>query len=174
MLTVVRHWLKRWQHSAVPSTQASDGFFTIWLPSLTKSAGKLVNMPVRNLLNRLSCRAVITGAGEARGRSTPNGTRPRAPIWMLAVLGTALSITGWFIVSGLEDETSAAEFNLRANNMTVVLQSGINGYLANLSALRALFDSAPATVGEQEFLTFSDHLLRNLEPFMGAPHSERR
>lgn len=161
MLTVVRHWLKRWQHSAVPFTQASDGFFTLWLPSLMKSAGKLVNMPVRNLLNRLSCRAVITGAGEARGRSTPNGTRPRAPIWMLAVLGTALSITGWFIVSGLEDETSAAEFNLRANNMTVVLQSGINGYLANLSALRALFDSAPATVGEQEFLTFSDHLLRN-------------
>jgi diguanylate cyclase len=80
---------------------------------------------------------------------------------MIAVLGTALSMTGWFIVSGLEDRTSAAEFNLRANNMAVVLQNGINQYLANLSALRALFESAPAAVGEQEFLTFSDRLLRN-------------
>jgi diguanylate cyclase (GGDEF)-like protein len=93
--------------------------------------------------------------------TTPHSIRHRAPIWMIAVLGTALSITGWFIVSGLEDRTSAAEFNLRANNMAVVLQNGINGYLANLSALRALFESAPAAVGEQEFLTFSDRLLRD-------------
>jgi diguanylate cyclase (GGDEF)-like protein len=80
---------------------------------------------------------------------------------MIAVLGTALSITGWFIVSGLEDRTSAAEFNLRANNMAVVLQNGVNQYLANMSALRALIESAPAVVGEREFLTFSDRLLRN-------------
>jgi diguanylate cyclase (GGDEF)-like protein len=80
---------------------------------------------------------------------------------MIAVLGTALSITGWFIVSGLEDRTSAAEFNLRANNMAVVLQNGVNQYLANMSALRALIESAPAAVGEREFLTFSDRLLRN-------------
>jgi CHASE1-domain containing sensor protein len=93
--------------------------------------------------------------------TTPHSIRHRAPIWMFAVLGTALSITGWFIVSGLEDRTSAAEFNLRANNMAVVLQNGINEYLANLSALRALFESAPAAVGEREFLTFSDRLLRN-------------
>jgi diguanylate cyclase (GGDEF)-like protein len=92
---------------------------------------------------------------------TRHGIRHRIPIWIFAVLGTALSITGWFIVSGLEDRTSAAEFNLRANNMAVVLQNGINEYLANLSALRALFESAPAAVGEQEFLTFSDRLLRN-------------
>ena len=93
--------------------------------------------------------------------TTPQSIQHRAPIWMIAVLGTALSITGWFIISGLEDRTSAAEFNLRANNMAVVLQNGINGYLANLSALRALFESAPAAVGEQEFLTFSDRLLRD-------------
>lgn len=92
---------------------------------------------------------------------TRHGIRHRVPIWMFAVLGSALSITGWFIVSGLEDRTSAAEFNLRVNNMAVVLQNGINQYLANLSALRALFKSAPAEVGEQEFLTFSDRLVRN-------------
>jgi diguanylate cyclase (GGDEF)-like protein len=95
------------------------------------------------------------------GCTAPHSIRHRAPIWMIAVLGTALSITGWFIVSGLEDRTSAAEFNLRANNMAVVLQNGVNQYLANMSALRALIESAPAAVGEREFLTFSDRLLRN-------------
>ncbi|MEA2944114.1 MAG: hypothetical protein QOD09_4643, partial [Bradyrhizobium sp.] len=95
------------------------------------------------------------------GCTTPHSIRNRAPIWIIAVLGTALSITGWFIVSGLEDRTSAAEFDLRANNMAVVLQNGVNEYLANMFALRALFESAPAAVGEREFLTFSDSLLRN-------------
>jgi diguanylate cyclase (GGDEF)-like protein len=95
------------------------------------------------------------------GCTAPHSIRHRAPIWMIAVLGTALSVTGWFIVSGLEDRTSAAEFNLRANNMAVALQNGVNQYLANMSALRALFESAPAAVGEREFLTFSDRLLRN-------------
>jgi hypothetical protein len=40
----------------------------------------------------------------------------RPPILMIAVLGAALSIMSWFIVSSLEDRTSAAEFNLRATN----------------------------------------------------------
>jgi diguanylate cyclase (GGDEF)-like protein len=100
-------------------------------------------------------------SGSAMSCTTPHGIRHRALIWMLAVLGTALSIAAWSIVSGLEDRTSGAEFNLRANNMAVVLQNGINEYLAKLSALRALFESAPGAVGEQEFLTFSDRLLRN-------------
>ncbi len=95
------------------------------------------------------------------GCTAPHSIRHRAPIWMIAVLGTALSVTGWFIVSGLENRTSAAEFNLRSNNMAVALQNGVNQYLANMSALRAFFESAPAAVGEREFLTFSDRLLRN-------------
>jgi diguanylate cyclase (GGDEF)-like protein len=95
------------------------------------------------------------------GCTAPHSIRHRAPIWMIAVLGTAFSVTGWFIVSGLEHRTSAAEFNLRANNMAVALQNGVNQYLTNMSALRAFFESAPATVGEREFLTFSDRLLRN-------------
>ena len=95
------------------------------------------------------------------GCTAPHSIRHRAPIWMIAVLGTALSVAGWFLVSGLEDRTSAAEFNLRANNMAVALQNGVNQYLANMSALRAFFESAPAAVGEREFLTFSDRLLRN-------------
>lgn len=95
------------------------------------------------------------------GCTAPHSIRHRAPIWMIAVLGTALSVAGWFIVSGLEDRTSAAEFNLRVNNMAVALQNGVNQYLANMSALRAFFESAPAAVGEREFLTFSDRLLRN-------------
>jgi hypothetical protein len=39
--------------------------------------------------------------------ATLHNVRHRAPILMIAALGTALSITGWYIVSGLEDRTSA-------------------------------------------------------------------
>jgi diguanylate cyclase (GGDEF)-like protein len=85
----------------------------------------------------------------------------RPPILMIAVLGAALSIMSWFIVSSLEDRTSAAEFNLRATNWAAALQNGVNEYLTKISALRALFESSQDTVSEQEFLTFSDRLLRN-------------
>lgn len=97
----------------------------------------------------------------AMGCTKSHSIRHRAPIWIIAVLGTALSITGWFIISGLEDRTSTAEFNLRANNIAVILQNGVNECLANMSALGALFESVPAAVGEREFLMFSDRLLRN-------------
>lgn len=93
--------------------------------------------------------------------TTPRHVRHSAPIWMIAVLGTALSITGWFIVSSLEDRTSAAEFNLRANNMAAALQNGVKEYFTKMFALRALFESTPDAVSEQEFLTFSNSLLRN-------------
>ena len=85
----------------------------------------------------------------------------RPPILMIAVLGAALSIMSWFIVSNLEDRTSAAEFNLRATNWAAALQNGVNEYLTKISALRALFEASQDTVSEQEFLTFSDRLLRN-------------
>jgi CHASE1-domain containing sensor protein len=93
--------------------------------------------------------------------NTPYNVRHWAPILMIAVLGTALSITGWYIVSGLEDRASAAEFNLRASNMAAALQNGVNEYLSKMSALRAMFESAPDAVSEREFLTFSDRLLRH-------------
>jgi len=97
------------------------------------------------------------------GYWTPHNIRHRAPIFVVAVLGTAFSITGWFIVSGLEDRTAAAEFNLRANNIAAALQNGINEYFTNLFALRALFESEPVqdSLSQQEFLTFSDRLLQN-------------
>jgi hypothetical protein len=57
------------------------------------------------------------------GYWTPHNIRHRAPTLIVAVLGTALSTTGWFIVSGLEDRTAAAEFNLRANNIAAALQN---------------------------------------------------
>jgi len=58
--------------------------------------------------------------------STLRNARHRAPIWMIAFLGTALSIAGWFVVSRLEDRTSASEFNLRANNSAARI-SGLAG-----------------------------------------------
>lgn len=77
--------------------------------------------------------------------------RHRAPMLMIAVLGIALSITSWYIVSSLEDRTSAAEFNLRANNVAAALQNGVNESFSKIFALRALFESVPDAVSEQEF-----------------------
>ena len=91
----------------------------------------------------------------------PQDVRHRALILMIAVLGTALSITGWFIVSGLEDRTAAAEFNLRAGNMAAALQNGIDEYFTRLSPLRAMFEPTSGTVSEQEFVAFSNRLLRD-------------
>src|ERR1700721_932875 len=90
-----------------------------------------------------------------------HNVRHRAPILMIAVLGTALSITGWYIVSGLEDRTSVAEFNLRASNVAASLQSGVNEYFTKMYPLRAMFESTPDAVSEQEFVTFSNRLLRD-------------
>ncbi|MBR1157126.1 bifunctional diguanylate cyclase/phosphodiesterase [Bradyrhizobium sp. JYMT SZCCT0428] len=92
---------------------------------------------------------------------TPHDVRHRAPILMIAILGTALSIAGWYIVSGLEDRTSAAEFNLRAGNMAAALQNGIDEYFTKLSPLRAIFEFTSGAVSEQEFMAFSNRLLRD-------------
>src|ERR1700724_2925144 len=93
--------------------------------------------------------------------ATLHNVRHRAPILMIAVLGTALSITSWYIVSGLEDRTSAAEFNLRASNMAAALQNGVNEYFTKMYPLRAMIESSPDAVSEQEFGTFSNRLLRD-------------
>ncbi|SHN65819.1 bifunctional diguanylate cyclase/phosphodiesterase [Bradyrhizobium erythrophlei] len=92
---------------------------------------------------------------------TRHNVRHRAPILMIAVLGTALSIAGWYIVSGLEDRTSAAEFNLRASNVAAALQNGVNEYFTKMYPLRAMIESTPDAVSEQEFVTFSNRLLRD-------------
>src|SRR3984885_243514 len=90
-----------------------------------------------------------------------HNVRHRAPILMIAVLGTALSITGWYIVSGLEDRTSRAEFNLGASNVAAALQNGVNQYFTKMYPLRAMIESSPDAVSEQEFVTFSNRLLRD-------------
>src|SRR5512140_2996938 len=91
-------------------------------------------------------------SGLVMSHKTPHDVRHRAPILMIAILGTALSIAGWYIVSGLEDRTSAAEFNLRASNMAAALQNGIDEYFTKLSPLRAVFETASGAVSEQEFM----------------------
>src|ERR1700760_1305601 len=94
-------------------------------------------------------------------QKTQHDVRHRAPVLLIAILGTTLSIAGWYIVSGLEDRTSAAEFNLRASNVAAALQNGVNEYFTKMYPLRAMIESSPDTVSEQEFLTFSNRLLRD-------------
>jgi diguanylate cyclase (GGDEF)-like protein len=85
----------------------------------------------------------------------------RVPTLTITVLGTALSIAGWAIISSLEDRTSAAEFNSRASNMAAALQNGVNEGFTKIFALRAFFETSRDSVGEQDFLTFSDRLLQD-------------
>lgn len=100
-------------------------------------------------------------SGLVMSHKSPHDFRHRAPILMIAIFGTALSIAGWYVVSGLENRTSAAEFNLRAGNMAAALQNGINEYFTKLSPLRALFEPTSGAVSEQEFMAFSNRLLRD-------------
>jgi diguanylate cyclase (GGDEF)-like protein len=127
---------------------------------LAKYTANLVKTPAQNLLHRLKT-GQLYWSGLAMGHKTPHSAGHRATIVLIAALGTALSITGWCIVSGLEDRTSAAEFNLRASNMAAAVQNGVNEYFTKISPLRAMFESTPGAVSEHEFVTFSNGLLRN-------------
>ena len=54
----------------------------------------------------------------------------RVPIWMLAVLGTALSITGWYRRRRLGEPRPRQPNSISVpNNTAVALQNGINEYL---------------------------------------------
>ncbi|MDB5501542.1 MAG: diguanylate cyclase/phosphodiesterase [Tardiphaga sp.] len=92
---------------------------------------------------------------------TSHDVRRRGPILLFAVLGTVLSITGSYLVSGLEDRNSAAEFNLRADNMKAALQNGINEHFTKLAPLQAIFETTSDVISEQEFVAFSNRLLRD-------------
>jgi diguanylate cyclase (GGDEF)-like protein len=100
-------------------------------------------------------------AGRATTIKTRQDVRHRAQIVLIAFLGAALSISGWYIVSGLEQRTAAAEFNLRASNMNAALQNGVTEYFTKLSPLRAVFESTPDDVGEREFAAFASRLLQD-------------
>jgi diguanylate cyclase (GGDEF)-like protein/PAS domain S-box-containing protein len=85
--------------------------------------------------------------------------RPFVPICAAALIGVALSSSAWFAASLREDQLAELEFNARANRNLLILQNGIDNYLAVIAASRALFQSSEHDTNRREFATFTDFLL---------------
>jgi diguanylate cyclase (GGDEF)-like protein len=93
-----------------------------------------------------------------------SGSRRRPHVYFWAsiaavVVGLALSIYVWRVVTLRENQQAELELTARANNHALVLQNGINQSLTKIAALRAPFQSADSAISRQEFETFSEFLL---------------
>jgi diguanylate cyclase (GGDEF)-like protein len=81
------------------------------------------------------------------------------PLFAAALIGVALSGSAWFATSRREDQLAELEFNTRANRNLLILQNGIDNYVAVIVALRALFQSSEHDTNRREFANFTDFLL---------------
>jgi CHASE1-domain containing sensor protein len=76
-----------------------------------------------------------------------------------ALIGLAVSATGWLVIFQREDQLAILELNARADDHGLVLQNGIDAYLSRVVSLRALFD-ADDLVGREEFGKFAQEILQ--------------
>jgi diguanylate cyclase len=84
-----------------------------------------------------------------------------APVIAAAAIGIAVSAAASFFVSLWDDRIAKLEFQAVAENHFMVLQDGINKYLSNLIALRALFESSDHAVSRSEFEAFAERLIHD-------------
>jgi len=70
-----------------------------------------------------------------------------------------VSIFAWYLLFNAEDQAFVQEFDSRARNQAIILQSGINDYWDKLYAVKALFDSSNQGITRDEFSRFSQSLL---------------
>jgi diguanylate cyclase (GGDEF)-like protein len=94
------------------------------------------------------------------------GPRPSAVSATAAVIGVALSMSAWFAISLREDRLAELDFDARANNHALLLQSEIADYMEKVVALRALYQSSPREVSRNEFQQFSQTLLHGQPPIL--------
>ena len=95
-----------------------------------------------------------------------SGSRRRSYFYFWAsittiVVGLALSVYVWRVVTLRENQQAELELSARANSNASILQNGIDQSLTKITALRALFQSADSAVSRQGFETFSEFLLRD-------------
>ena len=80
-------------------------------------------------------------------RDAVGGQSLRAlPVIGALVFGMALSFAVWWAVLQRENRLAEFEFAARAANHALILQNGINKYLHDISALRAMFQSSTTNV----------------------------
>lgn len=84
-----------------------------------------------------------------------------ASLW-LAIAATVAGLVFSFLAAGAvgrwENSTSKVEFEGVAKNQMIILQSGVNEYLARLLALRTLFETFDAQIARGEFDVFNTRL----------------
>src|SRR5580693_2041737 len=82
----------------------------------------------------LSPKPPVMGLAKLFDRSSPSW---RSIIVVVAASGFALSFLGWEFAHEREDRYARQEFDARANDHFLALQSGINQYINDMLALRA-------------------------------------
>jgi CHASE1-domain containing sensor protein len=108
------------------------------------------------------------GLAKLFDRSSPSW---RSIIVVVAASGFALSFIGWRIAHEREDRYARQDFDARANDHLLALQSGIDQYINDMLALRASFQTfQPDRV---QFQSFAEQLFDNKNAMLAASWAPR-
>src|SRR5215471_16728482 len=83
------------------------------------------------------------------------------PGTVAAVLGLLFSVLIFLMMSHWEAQLAEQQLATRASSQRLNLQNGIDEYIADVVALRALFESSSHTIIRREFTAFTESLLRD-------------
>src|ERR1700734_1991103 len=86
--------------------------------------------------------------------------RQFVPCIVAAAIGVTVTVTAASVMVRRDDNDAERQFDVLAENHFMVLQNGLNGYVNKLEAVRALFDSSEDPVKRNEFVAFTQPLLR--------------
>jgi diguanylate cyclase (GGDEF)-like protein/PAS domain S-box-containing protein len=100
-----------------------------------------------------------------------SGTSWRSIIVVVAASGFALSFVGWQIAHERENGFARQEFDARANDHFLVLQSGIDQYVNDMLALRASFQTFQPD--RAQFQRFAEQLFDNKNAILAASWAPR-
>jgi CHASE1-domain containing sensor protein len=103
------------------------------------------------------------GLAKLFDRSSPSW---RSIIVVVAASGLALSFLGWQFAHEREDRYARQEFDARANDHLLALQSGIDQYINDMSALRASFQTFQPD--RAQFQSFAEQLFNNKNAMLAA------
>ena len=86
--------------------------------------------------------------------------RQFVPCIVAAAIGIAVTASATGVIVARDDNDAERQFHVVAENHFMVLQTGVNGYVSRLEAVRALFDSSVESIRRKEFESFARPLLR--------------
>jgi diguanylate cyclase (GGDEF)-like protein/PAS domain S-box-containing protein len=108
------------------------------------------------------------GLAKLFDRSSPSW---RSIIAFVAASGFALSFLGWELAHEREDRYARQEFDARAHDHLLALQSGIDQYINDMLALRASFQTFEPD--RAQFQSFADQLFDNKNAMLAASWAPR-